>query len=141
MAIQRIDIEHALDDLISEEEGMRFQGLSVVLGKLRWPQLIAHQRKKDFGLDAYAPASETPEGVGKGLAASITPELKKISDDAAKAKKNYPALKTLLFVTSAKVGNSDRRQWAKAIQRDHDLELLLIEREEIITLMRMPANA
>ena len=141
MAIQRIDIEHALDDLISEEEGMRFQGLAVVLGKQRWPQLIAHPRKKDFGLDAYAPASETPGGVGKGLAASITPKLKKISDDAAKAKKNYPALKTLLFVTSTKVGNSDRRQWAEAIQRDHDLELLLIEREEIITLMRMPANA
>ena len=141
MAIQRIDIEHALDDLISEEEGMRFQGLAVVLGKQRWPQLIAHQRKKDFGLDAYAPASETPEGVGKGLAASITPALRKISDDAAKARKHYPALKKLLFVTAAKVGNSDRCRWAEAIQRDHDLELLLFEREEIIALMRIPANA
>ena len=141
MAIRRTDIERALDDLRSEEEGMRFQGLAVVLGKQRWPELIAHQRKKDFGLDAYAPAGETPEGVGKGLAASITPELKKISDDAAKAKENYPDLKKLLFVTPAKVGNSDRRKWADAIQRAHDLELLLIEREEIVTLMSMPTNA
>ena len=56
--------------------GMRFQGLAVVLGKQRWPELLAHQRKKDLGLDAYAPASETPEGIGKGLAASITPSWK-----------------------------------------------------------------
>ncbi|MCY4388756.1 MAG: hypothetical protein OXC18_16825 [Desulfurellaceae bacterium] len=64
MPILRIDIERALDELTSQEEGMRFQGLAVVLGKKRWPELIAHQRKKDFGLDAYAPASETPEKFG-----------------------------------------------------------------------------
>ena len=29
---------------------MRFQGLAVVLGKRRWPPLIARQRKKDLGL-------------------------------------------------------------------------------------------
>ena len=77
MAIQRTDIEEALKEIISQEEGMRFQGLAVVLGKKRWPQLIAQQRKKDLGLDAYAPASETPEGVGKGLAASITANAEK----------------------------------------------------------------
>ena len=141
MAILRADIERVLDELTSQEEGMRFQGLAVVLGKKRWPELIAHQRKKDFGLDAYAPAIETPEKVGKGLAASITPTLKKVSDDAKKAKRNFPDLKALLFVTPAKVGNSDRKQWQEAIQRNHDLELLLIEREEIITLMMMPENA
>ena len=39
------------------------------------------------------------------------------------------------------MGNSARKQWEEAIQKDHDLELLLIEREEIITLMLMPENA
>ncbi len=53
MAILRIDIEKALDEIISQEEGMRFQGLAVVLGKKRWRELLAHPRKKDFGLDAY----------------------------------------------------------------------------------------
>ena len=99
MPILRTDIERALDELTSQEEGMRFQGLAVVLGKKRWPELIAHQRKKDFGLDAYAPASETLEKFGKGLAASITPTLSKVSDDAARAKKNFSDLKALLFVT------------------------------------------
>lgn len=61
MAILRTDIERALDELTSQEEGMRFQGLAVVLGKKRWPELIARQRKKDLGLDAYAPANLTPE--------------------------------------------------------------------------------
>ncbi|WP_156522943.1 hypothetical protein [Bordetella ansorpii] len=80
MVTLRTDIERALDELASQEEGMRFQGLAVVIGKLRWPELIARQRKKDFGLDAYAPASLAPGGIGTGLAASITPSLKKISE-------------------------------------------------------------
>jgi hypothetical protein len=141
MVVLRTDIERALDELASQEEGMRFQGLAVVLGKKLWPELIARQRKKDLGLDAYAPANLTPEKIGKGLAASITPTLKKISDDAKTAKKNFPDLKTLLFVTSAKVGNADRKRWEEATQKDHGLELHIIEREEIITLMMMPENA
>ena len=86
MAVLRVDIERALDELIFQEEGMRFQGLAVVLGKKRWPELIALQRKQDGGLDAYAPASETEENVGKGLAASITGTLKKVAGDAETAK-------------------------------------------------------
>jgi hypothetical protein len=141
MALLRTDIERALDELASQEEGMRFQGLAVVLGKKRWPELIARQRKKDLGLDAYAPANLTPERIGKGLAASITPTLEKISDDAETAKKNFPDLETLLFVTPAKVGNAKRKSWEEAIQKQHGVELHIIEREEIITQMMMPENA
>lgn len=141
MAVIRTDIERALDELASQEEGMRFQGLAVVLGKMRWPELIARQRKKDLGLDAYASSSLSPDRVGKGLAASITPTLKKISHDVTTAKENFPDLKVLLFVTSAKVGNADRKQWEQVIQKDHGVELHILEREEIITLMMMPENA
>ena len=141
MTILRTDIEKALNEIVSQEEGMRFQGLAVVLGKKRWPELIARQRKKDFGLDAYTPASLTLEKFGKGLASSITPTLKKVSDDAMTAKKNFSDLKAFLFVTPAKVSNSDRKRWEEALQKDHDLELHIIEREEIITLMMMPENA
>jgi hypothetical protein len=141
MPILRTDIERALDELASQEEGMRFQGLAVVLGKKRWPELIARQRKKDHGLDAYASASLTQERIGKGLAASITPTLKKISDDAETAKRNFPDLRMLLFVTSAKVGNADRKRWEEEIQKNHSVELHILEREEIITLMMLPENA
>ena len=141
MPIMRSDIERALNELISQEEGMRFQGLAAVLGKQRWPDLIANERKKDFGLDAYAPPSLTPERVGKGLAASITPTLEKVSTDATTAKENYPALKVLLFVTPAKVGNATRRKWAQKILEDHDVELHILGSEDIITEMMLPANA
>ena len=141
MAVIRTDIERALDELASQEEGMRFQGLAVVLGKMRWPELIARQRKKDLGLDAYASSSFSPDRIGKGLAASITPTLKKISHDVKAAKENFPDLKALLFVTSAKVGNADRKQWEQVIQKDYGVELHILEREEIITLMMMPENA
>ena len=141
MPILRSDIEKALDELISQEEWSRFQGLAVVLGKSRWPRLVAHPRKKDLGLDAYVPAWDTEEKIGKGLAASITPDLGKISDDAKRAKENYPDLGALLFVTPAKVGKTKQRQWEDAIHNNHGLELLVVEREEIIVLMTMPENA
>ncbi len=142
MAVLRIDIERALDDLVSNEGGMGFQGLAVVLGKMRWPELIAHERHKDRGLDAYAPASLTPEKViGKGLASSITPTLKKISEDAETAKKNFPDLGSLLFVTTAKVGNADRKRWGEEIQSKYGIEIHILSREEIITSLTMPKNA
>ena len=141
MPPQRTDIERALDELISQEAGMRFQGLAVVLGKQRWPELIAHQRKKDFGLDAYAPASETPEGIGKGLAASITPSRRKVCTDAETAKEHFPDLEKLLFVTPRPVGNTDRLKWREEIHQEYGIELLLVEREEIITVLMMPKNA
>lgn len=141
MALVRADIVRALDELISQEAGMRFQGLAVALGKRRWPELTAHQRKKDFGLDAYASSTETSDGIGKGLAASITPTLTKLGSDARTAKQNFPDLEALLFVTPAKVGNADRRRWEQAIYDTHGVRLTLIEREEIITQMLMPEHA
>jgi len=141
MAILRTDIERALNELLSQEGGMRFQSLAVVLGKKRWPELIACQRKKDLGLDAYASPSLTSDKVGKGLASSITATLKKISGDATTAKKNFPDLKALLFVTPSKVGNINRNRWTAEIQHSHGMELHIIEREEVITQMMMPENA
>jgi hypothetical protein len=46
MVVLRTDIERALDELACQEEGMRFQGLAMVLGKKRWPELIARQRRR-----------------------------------------------------------------------------------------------
>ena len=91
MPILRRDIERALDDLIDHEEGIRFQRLAVVLAKMRWDRLVAHPPKKDLGLDAYVPAWDTEEKTGKGLAASITPSLAKVSGDAERAKENTGA--------------------------------------------------
>ena len=72
MKVLRSDIERALDDMISNEEGMRFQGLAVVLAKQRWPEFIACERKKDLGADAIARASLAPDQSGKVLACSLT---------------------------------------------------------------------
>ena len=54
----------SLDATISDETGMKFQGLAVVLAKLRWPELIARERKNDLGLDAYASALLSRDQVG-----------------------------------------------------------------------------
>ena len=43
----RSEIERALDEMISDETGMRFQGLAVIHAQQKWPQLVACERKKD----------------------------------------------------------------------------------------------
>jgi hypothetical protein len=141
MAILRTDIERALDELIADEEGMRFQALAVVLAKQKWPDLIASERHKDNGLDAYAPASIAQDRKGKGLACSITPTLTKIKDDAAKAKKNFPDVEILIFATPQQVTNAKIQPWADEIRREFDYELIVVPREDIITSLMLPANA
>jgi hypothetical protein len=83
MTVLRSDIVRALDDMISNEEGMRFQALAVVLAKQRWPEFIACERKKDLGADAIATASLTADRRGKVLACSLTATLEKIKNRTA----------------------------------------------------------
>src|ERR1017187_4506290 len=99
----RTEIECALNEMISEEAGMKFQGLAVIHGQKKWPTLIACERKWDGGLDAHANGALQPDGVGIGLASSITATVKKISSDAEGVKQNYPDVRVLIFSTAVKV--------------------------------------
>ena len=141
MAIFRTDIERALDELIADEEGMRFQALAVVLAKVRWPDLIASERHKDGGLDAHAPASIAQDKSGKGLACSITATLTKIKEDATNAKKNFPDVKILIFATPQQVTNAKMRPWVDEIRKEFGYELIVVSREDIITSLMLPAHA
>jgi hypothetical protein len=76
----RTDIEKALDELIAEEEDLKFQGIGVVLAKQKWPRLIASERRYDLGLDAHAEADFEPDGRGIGLACSLMAEYSGLYD-------------------------------------------------------------
>lgn len=141
MPILRSDIEAALNELVSNEGGMKFQGLAVVLAKLRWPDLVASERKNDLGLDAYVSAATAADHVGKGLACSITPKLAKIVADAKEARRHFDDIGLLIFATPSKVSNPKKREWSETIREQFGCELEVISREEIITLLMMPANA
>ncbi len=131
MGVLRTDIEKALDELISNEEGMKFQGLAVVLAKQRWPELIACERKKDLGADAIGP--------GKALACSVTGTLGKIKGDATKIKNRFD-IKQLIFATAEGVTNTTAEDWAAEIRREFDYELVVMPREDIITSLLNPSN-
>src|ERR1035441_1643130 len=141
MAALRSDIEKALDDLISNEEGMRFQGLAVVLAKKRWPDLIASERKKDLGADAIAKAAFAAEGMGKVLACSTTATIDKIRDDASKIKKHFTDITKFVFATPGTVSLERAEKWAAEIQKDFRYDLVVMEREDFITSLIDPANA
>jgi hypothetical protein len=141
MTANRLDIERALDELVSNEEGMGFQGLAVVLAKQRWPELVACERKKDLGLDAYAKAGLAADGIGKGLACSLTPTLAKIKSDAAKASKHFNDVRIFIFATAEKVTNETAEKWSAEIRKEYGYELVVMPREDIISSLQLPSNA
>jgi hypothetical protein len=108
------EIERALDEMISEETGEKFQGIAVVHAKQKWPQLVACERNWDGGLDAYASGELDREGNCVGLAFSITATPSKVEKEARNAKKNYPDLRVLIFSTPKDVTQYTAGIWAKS---------------------------
>lgn len=137
----RSEIELVLDEMISDETGMRFQGLAVIHAQQKWPHLVACERKKDGGLDAHADGASQPDGKGIGLACSIRASLKKLNDDAEQVKKHHPDVQLLIFSTAEKVGEYEKELWGKKILDKFGLQLVVVSREEIISWLRAPAQA
>ena len=137
----RTQIELALDEMISDETGKKFQGLAVVHAKQKWPQLVACERNWDGGLDAYASAELNSEKRGTGLACSITATPAKVEGDAREAKKHYPDLRVLIFSTAKEVTQHTANIWAKDVLEKFGLQLIVVPREEFITWLLDPANA
>ncbi len=134
-------IERALVELISHEEGIKFQRLAVILAKTKWPDLIASERKKDLGTDAHAPALLAQGANGKVLACSLTATLGKIKADTEKIHRDFPDVRVLLFATPHPVTNQTAQSWANTIQESFGIELVVISREDIVTDLAMPSNA
>lgn len=137
----RSEIERALDELISDEAGMKFQGLATILARQKWPQLGAAERKWDQGLDAHASGTLEIDGKGIALACSLTATLKKIESDAAEVKQHYPDVKVLIFSTAGKVTEHTAAQWKEAIRKQFGFELIIESREQLIAQLRDPSNA
>jgi hypothetical protein len=141
MAILRADIIRALDELIANEAGTRFQALAVALAKQKWPELIASEWHNDGGLDAYAPSSLADGKKSRGVASSLAANIGKVKGDAETAKKNYSDLEILIFMTPRKVTVSTAKGWADELRRACRLELHVVSREDIITSLMLPTNA
>jgi hypothetical protein len=140
-AVLRSDIERALDELVSFEEGMRFQGLAVVLAKRRWPEMVASERKGDLGLDAHVFRESAKDGVGRGLVCSITTIYDKIAADAKKVSEHFgDQIQQLVFITSGKVGNPKKIEWADRMQKEFGYGLEIISREDIVSSLSDPEN-
>lgn len=138
---QRTEIEQALNEIISDEMGNRFQGLAVIRAQQKWPRLIACERKWDGGLDAHADGALEPDGNGLGLACSTTATIKKVRVDAAKTKEHYPDVRVLIFATPKKISQHTKRRWAKQIANEFGLALQVMSREEFIVWLLDPAQS
>jgi hypothetical protein len=141
MAILQSQIETALNELIFNEEGMRFQRIAVVLAKQKWPELIASELKKDLGRDAYAPAILATDAKGRALASSLTADIGKIKDDLEKIRQAVSALAILIFYTPRKVTEEAKERWVTTIRRDYSVELVVVSREDVIADLMSPNNA
>lgn len=141
MAVLRTDIERSLNDLMSNEGGMKFQSVAVILAKRRWPDLIASERKSDLGADALAKPAFAAEGEGKVLACSTTAGIDKVRSDAKRIKDNFAGISKLIFATPDTVSNKRGEEWAKEIRRDFGYDLVIMEREDFVTSLMDPLNA
>lgn len=139
--VHRSDIEKALEELISNEEGMKFQSLAVILAKQKWPEFIASERKWDLGLDAYAKASLAPDGLGKGLACSLTATINKINADLGRVKNHFDDIKIIVFATPEKVTNHKAKKWKDQVRTAFGYDLIVISRGDIIASLMLPSNA
>jgi hypothetical protein len=126
---------------MSNEGGMKFQGLAVILAKRRWPDIIASHRKSDLGGDAIAKPAFAAEGEGKALACSTTASLDKVRSDAKRIKDNFAGISKLIFATPDTVSNKRGEEWAEEIRRDFGYDLAIMEREDFITSLMDPLNA
>lgn len=135
------EIIRALDELIANESGPLFQSIATVHAKQKWTQLIACERKWDGGLDAHADGALQADAKGIGLACSTTPTIKKIRHDARETTRHYPDVKVLIFSTASKVSQHEKQKWAKEIQDDFGLHLIVVSREELITWLLDPAQS
>ena len=144
MTIMRAQIERALDDMISHEEGFRFQSLGVILATQKCAKLVAHEKKGDLGLDAYAPGIEFADKHGRGAACSLTATLFKVRKDIIEAQKEFKDLRVLYFVTPRHVGEKRKRkeqQWIQKVERDYGITLIVMSREQVVTQLLSPENA
>lgn len=142
MAVQRSQIENSLEEIISNQEGMTFQGLAVVLAKLRWPDLIATERQKDGGADALALPPDCDDGIGKALCCSLTADVSKIKHDVETIAKNFEGIQLIIFATPAKatIQKQQSQGWEAAVNA-LGFNLTVLSREAIITELMLPANA
>jgi len=141
MTTLRTDIENALDELISHEEGIKFQRLAVVLAKEKWPELIASEVKKDLGLDAHASGLLARDGTGRGLACSLTATLEKIKEDVQKIQRQTSGVRVLIFSTPRPVTKHTAMGWVDAVREQYGMNLIIVSREDIITDLMRPSNA
>jgi tetratricopeptide (TPR) repeat protein len=137
----RTEIERALNEIICDEMGNKFQGLAVVRAQQKWSRFIACERKWDGGLDAHADGALEPDGNGLGLACSTTATIKKVRVDAAKTKEHYPDVRVLIFATPKKVSQHRKRRWAKQIADEFGLTLQVMSREEFVVWLLDPAQS
>jgi hypothetical protein len=141
MAVVTTDIEKALGEMVANQEWLPFQRLATRLARQRWPDLVASEPQKDLGADAHASGSVAANGQGKALACSLTPELRKIKEDATQVRAHFPDVKVLIFAIPQPVSNHMAENWAREIHDSFGYELVVVSREDIVSLLREPHNA
>ena len=140
MAVNWSDIKQALTDLVSYEEGMRFQRLAISLARERWPEIVATEPKKDGGEDALSIDFEK-DGARCRIACSITATFAKIKADAKSIHDRGVSLDLLIFYTARSVSNTVVDGWKKDIRDEFHHDLIVIGREDIIHDLLKPENA
>jgi hypothetical protein len=141
MSLLSVDLGRAFDEIVANEEGLRFQRIAVRILRQTWPQIVASEPKKDLGADGIVPIQLAEDRTERVVACSLTASYAKLLADAQKIKRNFPSATILLFATPRSVSNQLQKGWKEELKNATGLNLIVFSREDLISRLLDPANA
>lgn len=135
---KRTHITDALADLIQREDGISFQRLARRLLREQLGSGVPHAEHNDLGRDASFVLHDGRTAV---LCASLSATLSKIRSDIEKHQETGPLSGAILFCTPKPVVNGTIQKWRKAVKKEFDVDLEVLERTWVVDECLRPQNA
>lgn len=139
MSVRQVRIIDALKNLIANRRGTEFQHLATQLAKIRYPDLVASEPTADLGSDAYLLGFTKVDGNRVAVAASLTAKYGKIRDDCRAIRDKQGDVDYVLFYTPVAKTRKSIQSWSERLKADMGIALEVIERTEIVEVLRQPA--
>ena len=132
----RLQIERALDEMTSREDGITFQRLARRLLREQFLGLVPHSEHHDLGRDA---SIHLPSG-SVAFCATLSSTISKIRKDIERTMDGYPSTRQVLFCTPKRVSNYTIEKWKEQVNARYGIKLDILERTWVIDECLRPAN-
>ncbi|MBF0136408.1 MAG: hypothetical protein H7833_04965 [Magnetococcus sp. DMHC-1] len=136
----RFKIKSALNVLIEEKNGIKFQRIAIHCLRSKWPSLIAAAEYSDAGEDALTVTSEGTDKTIRSLSCSLTAKKYKLINDAKRIRSHRSNVQEYIFATPKIVNRLTQIKWESEIFEKFGWKLIVIEQTEILNILERPES-